>query len=127
MPFWGLVITGSSFFVPAIFAMKRKKVPDAIVGTCLALTSVMFHSTGNPHILKVDMTLAHGAAAISMIRATLKWIRRKQRIDAVGVLLTPCFAATFYYITKGRSTAFARVCHMGIHITASSYWMAYIL
>lgn len=127
MPFWGLLITSTGFFIPTFLARKSRQKLDAIASATLGVSSVLFHSTLHPTIKVIDMTIAHSVGVISLIRSTRNFIKRRRTKDALGIVATPTCAMIFYGVSKGRSTALAWAGHMSMHITAITYWVFYLI
>ncbi len=127
MVFWGLICTSAGFLIPAFLAFRKRKVVDTVASTALAITSLLFHTTLHPTVKVVDMTLAHSIGIYSMARSTKNWWKTKGIKEAWGVIATPACAMMFYGISKGRDGLLAHCGHMGLHLTAITYWIFYIV
>lgn len=127
MPFWGLLVTSAGFFIPSIIARRKRKKVDAIASALLGTSSILFHATLHPAIKIADMTIAHSVGGISLIRSVHNFLRLRRIKDAVGIVATPACAMIFYGVSKGRNSAIALAGHVGMHVTAISFWVFYLI
>lgn len=126
MPFWGLLITSSTFLLPAWFAKKRKKKVLAVACRILTATSVWFHSTVMNNIsFVIDRTFAHGFAVYFGARSIAQSLQKKSipHILMCSSMLVPI---TIYMVKVKRTEGLeSQLWHMAFHITGQTCIMIY--
>ena len=90
MPYIGLVITSTSFIIPCVVSMLRRKKTQAILSGVLTATSVMNHGTHNKTINRLDVLYAHGLSTHFVLDC---FINRRSLMEKACI----CSVPYFYY------------------------------
>lgn len=126
MPFWGLLLTSSTFLLPAWIAKRRKKNMLSLACRILTATSVWFHSTFMNNIsFVIDKTYAHSFAIYFGAKSLLQSFHQKSITHAF--MCSSMLVPIAIYTQKVRKTdgLESQLWHMAFHITGQTCIMIY--
>lgn len=112
-----LVMTSVCFMIPAVIAARKKgRNKDAMLISCMALTSTCFHSTYHTMAYVLDKFLAHGFGVYYTSLAVTEAVFRKRCVPLVFTAGTLMCCGLEECVSQ---TSRLRVpMHIGIHMGA---------
>lgn len=127
MPFWGLVFTSCGFMIPAILANRRKKTVFAKACKVVSISSILYHSTLNTVIKKVDMCLAHSLACFGILKSWISTVRHPSRTKCI-MTITPCIPIYLYTQKSAKTVGMeSKMWHLAFHISGQCCLSLYAL
>ena len=122
--FLGLIVTSIGFILPSLVAKNRGKALLACSYKCIAITSLLYHSTQSRFFHLIDKYVVHGICAFHLSHALVKIIKKPslQKVATFGSTSLPVFI--YFGKSKGKD---APLWHMGFHISGQALLSLYAI
>lgn len=126
MPFLGLLLTSTLFWIPTRAAWRRRRGGLAAATGVLAATSCLYHGTEADLMRRLDHAYAH-TYGIGMMVRVVRGVCTDPGLPSLGAAVLGSASGFMYYCRSARTRGWAsRLWHMGVHVTAVGSLLCHI-
>jgi len=127
MPFWGLILTSTTFIIPTVIAYFHKKPRMTKACSILTVTSILYHGTHNYMFKLIDICYAHSIACLYSIVSIKKCVLYHRLYDFI--ILSGVGGSIYIFYTKSCNpyNKYQDYWHMVLHIISQGSWIMHAL
>jgi hypothetical protein len=127
MPFWGLILTSTTFIIPTVVAYIKKRSRMTTTCSVLTVTSILYHGTHNLIFKWIDLCYAHSVACLYSIISIKKCILYHRFYDFIILSGVGGSIYIFYAKSCNPTNQHQDYWHMLMHIVSQGSWIMHAL